>query len=133
MIGRERLVTAQVHFVVLAVTALRQCRLVQADIIRHLEPHTQLWNVLIRHIPIITLLVTVKLSAPANQGDYTSNLLHRMVKKNDLSHQNECFQSHHCQHLTATIIYTQMVETLHRLHHLPIKSITEAVEAIARW
>lgn len=132
MIAPERLATVPVHFVASAEQVRRQCRLVQVDIIRRLALLIQLWTALTRHTTTITRLVTAKRLALANQEDFTSTLLNRMVRRNDPSHPNECFPPHHLRHQAVIIIYTRMVETLHRLHHLPIKSIIVADE-IAQW
>jgi hypothetical protein len=122
----ERLAIARVHFAELAEIVHHLLQRAQVVISLHREHPTQLWNVLTHRI---TTLIRLASHPPANLEASTS----KMVKRKDQSHLNECFQSplHH-QHQVAIIIYTQMVEILHRLHHLPIKYITVA-GAIDRW
>ena len=131
MIGPERLAIVLVHFVALAVRVL-----LQVDIIRHQELLIQLWNALTLHTTTTsTRLVTATCRpAPANPEDFTSTAFQRMVKRNDQFHPNECFPPHHRQHHLVIIIFTQMVEILHRYLHLPTKSIIVAGEIeIVRW
>lgn len=130
MIGPERLAIVLVHF-----AALAERVLLQVDIIHRLELLIQLWNALTLHTTTtLTRLVTATCRpAPAKTEDFTSTAFQRMVKRNDQFHPNECFPPHR-QHLVVIIIFTQMVEILHRLLHLPIKSITVAGEIeIVRW
>jgi hypothetical protein len=132
MIEPERLATALVHFVASEERVLLQYLPVQVVIIHHLELLIQLWNVLILHTTTTsTHLVTV--TSPANPEDFTSTATQRMVKRNDQSHPNECFPPHHLQHQVVIIIFIQMVEILHRLHHLPIKSIIADEKETVRW
>jgi hypothetical protein len=125
MIGLERLEIALVHFVASEERVLLQYRLVV--ITPHLELLIQLWNALTLHTTTTTSThLATATSAPANPEDFTSTVTQRMVKRNDQSHPNECFPPLHRRHQVAIITSTQMVEILHRLHHLPIKSITGA-------
>jgi hypothetical protein len=132
MIEPGRLATALVHFVASEERVLLQYLLVQVVIIHHLELLIQLWNVLILHTTTtLTRLVTATCPAPVNLEDFTSTVSQRMVKRNDQFHPNECFPPHR-QHQVAIIIFTQMAEIHHRLHHLPTKFIIEA-DATVRW
>lgn len=133
MIEPERLATAQVHFVASEERALLPYRLARVVIIRHLELLTQLWNVLTLHTTTTSTHLVTATSAPANPEDFTSTVTQRMVKRNDQSHPTECFPPLHRQHQVVIIIFTQMAETLHRLHHLPTKSIIAAANEIDRW
>lgn len=129
MIVLERLATAQVHF-----AALLLCRPVQVVIIHRLERLIQLWNVLTLHTTTLTHLVTAtSRPAPVNPEDFTSTPFRQRMVTNDPSHPNECFPPHHHQHQVAITIFTQMVETLHRSHHLPTKFITADENEIVRW
>lgn len=128
----DRLATAPAHSVASAELVLLQCRPAQVVITHRLELLTLLWNALTRHFIITTPLATVSRLAPAaNQEVSTSTLSNRMVRR-DQSHLNECFPPQHRQPQAAIIIYTRMVETLHRFQHLPIRTITEAA-AIDQW
>lgn len=132
MIAPGRLATAPDHFAASAGQALPPCPLVQV-VTTHPPGHLiQLWSALTRPITTTTPLATAKRLAPANQEDFTSTLSNRMVRRSGPSHLIECFPPHRRRHQAVITIYTRTVATPHRLHHLPIKSITAAGGTV-RW